>query len=306
MGRVELRHLRYYVAVAEALNFTRAAALLRVAQPSLSRQVRQLEDEIGVVLLERSQRGVRLTPAGTEFLAEARSILSRSDDAVRAIRALEDGTRGPLNLGYVWGLFHGMVPGAMERFHRLAPEAAVNLFDWTAAQQATGLAEGRLDAGFIGFGEEAEVWGLARRKVGECAWVAALPAGHPSARRRVLPIRALAGGVFLTISESAFPGAARLVAKACAEAGFRPRLVQAADRGHTLLTLVAGNCGVGLVPESLAALPHPGVVLKRLEQPPRGDLYLAWNPARKSALRDLFLGTCKEPAPGAPTRCGPS
>src|SRR2546427_1243945 len=102
---MELRHLRYFVGVAQALNFTKAARALRVAQPALSRQIRQLEEEIGVVLLERTQRGVKLTGAGAAFLAEARALLAQTEQAVGVARRTEQGLDGPLDLGYVWGLF---------------------------------------------------------------------------------------------------------------------------------------------------------------------------------------------------------
>src|SRR5262245_35719626 len=110
MRRMELRHLRYFVAVADELNFTRAARKLRVAQPALSRQIRQLEDELGVKLLERNHHAVRLTRSGHDFLADARALLLQSEQAVRAAR--QGGKTGPgqLNLGYVWGLFHSLVP----------------------------------------------------------------------------------------------------------------------------------------------------------------------------------------------------
>jgi DNA-binding transcriptional LysR family regulator len=288
---VELRHLRYFVCVADELHFTRAARRLRVAQPALSRQIRQLEDEIGVALFERGRGGVRLTPAGTAFLEEARSVLERSEQAIRTAQASGAARPAPLDVGYVWGLFHSLVPPFIERFRRLAPEAAVNLFDQTATQQALALAEGHLDVGFIGLAAEADAAGLAHRRIGACSFVAALPLGHPAARRRALDLPALASSMFLAISESTYPGAARLVADACARAGFRPRIVQAADRGHTLLSLVAGNCGVALVPESLAALPHPGVVLRPLLDPPRADLVVAWQPRRPHPLRDAFLAS---------------
>src|SRR5262245_36755259 len=108
--RMELRHLRYFVEVARALNFTNASRNLRVAQPALSRQIRQLEEELGVRLLERSRRGVRLTPAGEAFLGEARGVLEQSAQAVRVAQRTSLGKAGQLNVGYVWGLFHSLVP----------------------------------------------------------------------------------------------------------------------------------------------------------------------------------------------------
>lgn len=286
---MELRHLRYFARVAEELSFTRAARQLRVAQPALSRQIRQLEEEIGVALLKRNHRSVELTAAGTAFLEEARAILERSQQAVSTARASGSERACVLNVGYVWGLFHSIVPRAIGTFRRVAPESAVNLFDLSATQQADELAQGRLDVGFIGFAQEADALRLARRKVGSSAFAVALPEGHPLARAQKVQLSALAGEMFFAISEGTYPGAAKIVADACRKAGFRPRIVQAAERGHTLLTLVSGNCGVAVVPESLEALPHPGVLLRPLRDCPRGDLYVAWNPRRRSVPRDAFL-----------------
>src|SRR5512146_2362069 len=113
---MELRHLRYFVAVADELNFTRAAQRLRVAQPALSRQIRQLEEELGVQLLERNQRRVGLTQAGRAFLEEAKGLLQQSEAAIRRAKTAGESGRGELRLAYVWGLFHSLVPALLARF----------------------------------------------------------------------------------------------------------------------------------------------------------------------------------------------
>jgi DNA-binding transcriptional LysR family regulator len=286
---MELRHLRYFVGVAQELNFTRAARRLRVAQPALSRQIRQLEDEVGVKLLERNRRGVHLTDAGRAFLTEAQALLEQSEQAIRVAQAARQGAKGPLNLGYVWGLFHSLVPAAVERFRRRNPDVAVNLFDLTATQQADALLEGKLDAGFIGFAHEADAARLAKRKVGSCSFVAALPKDHAMARKPRVSLASLSQDFFFAISDQSYPGASRVVLDTCKRAGFRPKILQAAERGHTILGLVAGNCGVALLPEPLRALPHPGVVFRSLVQPTRSDLFIAWRASWPSALRDAFL-----------------
>lgn len=293
---MELRHLRYFAGVAEALSFTRAARKLRVAQPALSRQIRQLEEEVGARLLERDRRTVRLTEAGRVFLAEARSILAQSAQAVRAARAARQPGCGSLNIGYIWGMFHTLAPAAVARFRRDFPDASVNLFDMTATQQAAALAEGRLDAGFIGYAGEADGAGLAKRKVGSCALVAALPASHPAARRRDVALEDLARELFFVISEENYPSAARCVMQACAQAKFRPKILQVAERGHTILGLVAGNCGVALLPDPLRALPHPGVVFRPLANSVTSDLFVAWLPGHASPLRDAFLNCAGPPS----------
>src|SRR6185503_6517758 len=189
---MELRHLRYFVGVAQELNFTKAAQKLRVAQPALSRQIRQLEEEMGVLLLERHQRGVSLTQAGQAFLAEALALLGQSEEAIRVAQKTGRAADGTLNVGYVWGLFHSVVPSVVGRFRRQFPEVAVNLFDMTATQQAEALREGRLDTGFIGFAHEADAARLAKRRVGACTFVAALPQNHPAARQAKVSLATLA------------------------------------------------------------------------------------------------------------------
>jgi DNA-binding transcriptional LysR family regulator len=286
---MELRHLRYFVGVADELNFTRAAKKLRVAQPALSRQIRQLEEEVGVILFDRNGRGVSLTGAGKVFLAEARSLLAHSAQAIRAAQDSGKEVHESLNIGYVWGLYHSVVPAVVAQYRRDFPNVAVNLFDLTATQQAAALVEGQLDAGFIGFAEEADAAGLAKQKVGECTFVAALPQKHPAARRRTLALGALSQDFFFVISEESFPGAARWAREACQQAGFRPRILQTAGRGHTILSLVAGNCGVALLPEPLRALPHPGVVFRPLENSAKSDLFVAWKARPESTVRESFI-----------------
>jgi DNA-binding transcriptional LysR family regulator len=289
---MELRHLRYFVAVADELNFTRAAQRLHVAQPALSRQIRQLEEELGVQLLQRTQRRVTLTDAGRAFFEESKGILQQSEAAVRHAQAAGDMGSGQLKLAYVWGLFHTLAPALLARFRRDFPAAAAHLFDLTATEQARALKEGSIDAGLIGFAHEADATGLAKQKVGDCQFVAALPRHHPAARGPKLALKSLSGELFIAISENSYPGAWHIVADACRQSGFRPRVLEAAERGFTILGLVAGNCGIALLPESLRALPHPGVVFRSLVNPPRGELYVAWNPGRRSGLLEAFLKLC--------------
>lgn len=286
---MELRQLRYFVSVAQELNFTRAAQKVRVAQPALSRQIRQLEDEIGVRLLERNRRSTHLTDAGRAFLPEACALLEQSARAVQVAQKANRAAAATLKIGYVWGLFHSLVPGVMERFRCLLPDVPVHLFDLTATEQAGALVEGTLDAGFIGLADDAKGPGLARRKVGACSFVAALPERHASARKKRLPLLDLAEQPFLMIAEESYPGASHLVSQACELAGFRPKIAQHVRRGFTILGLVAGGGAVALLPESLCTLPHPGVVFRRLREPVGADLYVAWRPSLFRPERDTFL-----------------
>jgi DNA-binding transcriptional LysR family regulator len=286
---MELRHLRYFVAVAQELSFTKAAQRLHIAQPALSRQIRQLEDEMGVVLLERDRRSTRLTETGQAFLTEACALLAQSERAVHVAQKVGRAGFDRLNLGYVWGLFHSVAPNLIAQFRQRFPEVSVNLFDLTAIEQAEALRDGRLDAGLIGFALEADAAKLAKRKIGSCTFVAALPRNHWAARKSKVALSALVDDFFLMISEASYPGASRVVAEACRQAGFRPKILQAVERGYTIVGLVAAGCGVALLPEPVSKLPHDGVVFRALADPPRGDLFLAWSAARRLASRDAFL-----------------
>ena len=265
-----------------------------MAQPALSRQIRQLEEELGARLLERDHHGVRLTTAGRAFRAEAAEVLRQSEQAIRVVRQSGEAGAGQLNVAYIWGLFHSLVPPIIEQFRRQSPATAVHLFDLPPMEQAKGLTEGRLDAAFIGFAEEAKQAGLATTRVGTCCFVAALPEDHPAARGSRVQLKRLAGEMFLGISEQTYPGASRYVMDACGRAGFRPRILQMVERGYTILGLVAARCGVALVPESLEALPHEGMVFRPLAEPVVADLYLAWKPKLMPPLLARFLCAVKE------------
>jgi len=289
---MELRHLRYFVAVAEELSFTRAAGKLRVAQPALSRQIRQLEEELGAPLFERNRRATSLTSSGAAFLKDARALLDHAEQAIKSART--NSTSTAVNIGYVYGLFHTFVPPVVEELRRALPDHAVNLFDLSATEQAEALAKNRLDAGFIGFASEADDAGLEKEKIGSCAFIAALPKNHRAARLSAIPLQSLASDFFFTISETSYPAAFQVVARACEAAGFRPKILQSAQRGFTLLNLVAANCGVALIPEPLRALPHPGVIFRPLETPINESLYLAWSKKSPSALRAALRGSLKK------------
>jgi DNA-binding transcriptional LysR family regulator len=293
---MELRHLRYFVAVADALNFTRAAQRLHVAQPALSRQIHQLEDELGVRLFERNRRAVALTDPGRTFLAEARKILEQSANAMQMAKASADGCCGRLRVGYVWGLFHTLTPKLLARFRVRYPNVTVDLHDMAATEQAQAIRDGRLDAGFIGFAHEADAAALAMQRVGSSRFMVALPARHPAARKPRVSMNALSQELFIGISQDSYPGAWQCVLAACQQAGFKPRVLQSAERGFTILGLVASNCGIALLPESLKALPHPGTAFRPLTNAPLGDVFLAWNAKRDSRLRDTFVSFVTQPA----------
>src|ERR1700730_16491430 len=148
---MELRHLRYFVAVAEALSFTKAAENLHLAQPSLTRQIKDLESEIEVRLIDRSGRRIALTQEGESFLLDARRLLSECAQSVQTVQRLSRDQSGQLNIGYVANIYHDLLPATLGAFRKACPQTALNLFDMTPAEQCRAIEEHQIDLGFVCF-----------------------------------------------------------------------------------------------------------------------------------------------------------
>lgn len=189
---MELRHLRYFVAVAEALNFTRAAARLRLAQPALSRQVADLEDELGVFLLSRTSHGVRLTEEGKLFLAEARTVLNHVEESVAKVHALARGDFGELQVGYVPPLDLHILPRALARFQRTSPGVSVVLHDRGTDELCQELRGGSLHLAVMMQPSEEAVAGIEFEEVGRYPFFVAMAPRHPLTRLKAVPIEDLA------------------------------------------------------------------------------------------------------------------
>src|SRR5512143_2719226 len=181
---MELRHLRYFVAVAEDLNFTRAAAKLHLAQPSLTRQIHNLEEEIGVRLLNRSKSQVALTQEGRSFLVDARRILVLAEESIVAVQRLSRGETGQLNIAYLSNSDFELLPETLRVFRQTFPHIALNLFDMTPAEQFRALEARKIDLGFVGIRPPASAVGLQWERIAGHRTVVVLPAKHPLARKR--------------------------------------------------------------------------------------------------------------------------
>lgn len=292
---MELRHLRYFVAVAEELNFHRAADKLHVAQPSLGRQVRDLEEEIGERLFERDRNHVVLTDAGRVLLGAARELLAGAADAIEGAREAGRGTRGALRIGHVGALTAPFLPGSLAAFRQKFPRAEVEILELTMDEQVAALLAGTIEIGFL-----VRVPGgpvappFSARAVLECAVVVALPARHPLASERALSIKSLAGEKLLDVHESQRAGYGHWVRKICAQVGgFTPRFRRpAVANTNALLGLVAAGEGLAFLPEAILGSfqPSSGWVAKRLN-PPRLRFILdaVWNPANPSRLLTNYL-----------------
>ena len=288
---MELRHLRYFVAVAEELNFGRAAERLRIAQPPLSRQIRDLERELGTPLFERVPRGVELTPAGRAFLPEARLTLAQAERAQRTAERAARGEIGRLRVGFVEAVSDaGVLPDVLGFFRLHLPNIGLSLFEMDSLQQVEAFRDGRIDLGVLhGAPGEVEA-GLRAERVYAEPFVVAVPETHALATRPRASLRDFAGEPFLLFPRHVGPAMYDDLIARCRAAGFSPRVVQEVAGWHTLAGLVSAGVGVSFVPRSLGQLRRPGVAYR-----PVRDLGVemaisaAWKPGDRSPVRERFV-----------------
>ncbi len=286
---MELRHLRYFVAVAEALSFTKAAARLRLAQPSLTRQVRNLEDEIGVRLLDRSNNQVTLTEQGRRFLFDSKRILAMCAESVSSVQQMGQETNSHLNIGYVANVHYGLLPATLGAFRKLWPHVALNLHDMRSAGQLEALDAHKIDLGYIGLRPALAGHDMLFECIAHDTMLVVLPARHPLAQRAKIKLLDLAPQFFVGMSPKFHPGEREWLIKTCQNAGFTARILQEAESESAAIKFVADELGVALLPEQIAGLPHEGVVFRPLSPSLRRESTIAWrsdNPSK--ALHDYI------------------
>ena len=260
---MELRQLRYFVAIAEEGNFSRAAQRLHVSQPPLSTQIKRLEDELGVRLLQRTNRGVSLTAAGSVFYEETRAVLARLEHARgKALRA-DRGDIGMLAVGFVSIADYGVLPPALQHFRASFPLVEVQLHELTTDAQIRELRATRLDLGIAlapVSEPDLEFERLLREEL-----VLAAPSGHPAAKGSgAVDLRALAKESFIIPPRDIGPGLYDLIISHCHAAGFAPRITQHARQMQTVVGLVSSGMGFALVPSSVRNLKRTGVLYRPL------------------------------------------
>ncbi|TDH62038.1 LysR family transcriptional regulator [Dankookia rubra] len=297
---MELRHLRYFVAVAEERHVTRAAERLGMQQPPLSQQIRALEAELGVQLLRRRPRGVEPTEAGLAFLGEAQAILARLAAATATARRIAAGEQGRLAVGVPpTAPFHPFVPGVIRSFREAWPLVTLTLEECLRAELVERLQDGRLDIAFFR-AEAALPEGLVLHRLLEEPMVAALPAGHPLAAEAgpALTLAALAGETFIAYARQQGPALFEAMLAGCLAAGFSPRLGQEAPRVTSALSLVAAGLGVTLVPASTRRVALEGLAYRKLagEAVPRAVLAIVARRDGGSAAARNFLALVRQEA----------
>jgi DNA-binding transcriptional LysR family regulator len=304
---MELRHLRYFIAVAEELHFRRAAERLHMSQPPLSQQIRQLEEEVGAQLLTRNQRKVELTAAGAAFLVRAREILDAVEDAARQARRVQRGEVGRLAVGFVGSAMYSFVPELLRAFRDSAPDIALRLNEMGTTEQLRQLDDGRLDVGFL---RTPGRWpGLSFETVLEEQVVVAMPDVHPLAQRSIVPLSDLTGESLVLLTPGGSPGLRAALATSIAQLGGEERIAQEASEMQTVIGLVAAGVGISLVPESVRALVRHGVSYRPLDgDAPTVKLAMGWRTTDDSPVLASFLEKARAAAPaeGERGRRGPA
>jgi DNA-binding transcriptional LysR family regulator len=305
---MELRHLRYFVAVAEELHFRRAAERLHVAQPAVSEQVRKLESELGVLLFNRTQRSVTLTPSGQAMLGEARRVLRQAEVAQTAARNAAEDAKSRLRVGYLCDSLPSRVSRALRMLTASAPRVQVALETGPALGLLEAVRSEQLDVAVTGL--PAPTRGLRATAAGSEGVVAALPVTHPLAAGAPVPIERLAPERLVTLPRDTNPAFHNAIVSLCRDAGLSPSLLELAEpRVDQALLTVATGTGTALLPESAAThFASPGVRFVTVQTPaPVVDSVVVTRPDADDLATAAFLralGRAERPVAEAPARPG--
>jgi DNA-binding transcriptional LysR family regulator len=295
---MELRHLRYFVRVAEDENVSRAALRLHISQPGLSRQIRDLEAELGFPLLERTAKSVRLTDAGRVFLNEARAVLKRAEEAVQAARAIAAGGSAELHVGYAPSLTARILPPTLRAFQAVLPRVRVRLHDFSTEEMLTGLREGSLQLAFVVRLAPALLRGLQFQELTRETFCLAVAPRHPLAARRAVSLGEVAREPLVTYNRKDYPEVQGHLRALFASIKSRPRVVEEHDSVSSLVAAVEAGSGVAIAPESLACT--AGLRLKLIPfSPALAPLVIgaAWLQKRLTPAAERFLDCAKGAVP---------
>jgi DNA-binding transcriptional LysR family regulator len=306
---MELRHVRYFLAVAEELHFGRAAARLNISQPPLSQQIRRLERELQAPLFHRTKRRVELTNAGRVFLDEARALVTLAEQAAGNAQRASRGEIGQLLVGCA--LWADFLSGAaiIRRFARRHPDVEVELRDLTTAEQVSALVAGHLHVGILRPPVPSKLL-ASERLLSECL-VVAFPRGHRFRSYERVPWKALVDEPYVLFSRRRAPAYEAVVARACNEAGVTLKVRYEVEHPQTVLSIVEAGLGISLVPASLQTVKRPGIAYRRLSPPgPALETVIAWRRGSERPLVQAFVAVAREvaargaasPRPGAGAR----
>ena len=294
---IELRHLRYFVAVAEELHFGRAARRLHLAQPPLSQQIRRLEELLGYALFVRTSRAVSLTAAGATFLDRARRTLRTMANDIEETRSVGRGEVGSLHVGFVGSGMLTTLPAIFRQYREAYPGVRLHLHESFTAKVAEGLESGRLDVGVLRDGDPMK--DMEVRTIYAEPFVAVLPATHRRARQRSLLLSALRDEPFVYYPRSAGRRAFEKPLQLCEEHGFRPQIVQEASHWLTILRLIGAGLGVSIAPACVRRIASPEVVCLPLAgSKARSEIELAYPAGETRPMVERFARIALEARAG--------
>ncbi|HXI70509.1 MAG TPA: LysR substrate-binding domain-containing protein [Verrucomicrobiae bacterium] len=291
---MELRHLRYFVAVAEEQNVTRAAVQLHVSQPPLSRQIRNLEDELAIALFDRDANTVRLTEAGRVFLAEARIILRRAEDAVAMARAVAGGKRGEIHVGYAPSLTVELLPRALKCFRESNPGVRVLLHDLSTQGMLRGLTQGKLQVAMMVQVPPKVLTGLIFEELLRLPVCVAMHPAHPLARARNVGLEQVAKERLVTFTLADYPEHHAWIAGLFAPLNRPPQIVEEHDSITSLIAAVESGRGIAVIAQPLDGLGSPRLKVRPLRPaPPPLGVGIAYCKKFGSAATDNFIAAAR-------------
>ena len=292
---MELRHLRYFLTLADELHFGRAAQRLAISQPPLSVAIQQLEAEVGAPLFMRNSRGVQLTAAGQALVPAAQAAIDGAAQALHAARDAASGQVGRLSVGFAGTMLYRGLPQMLRRFQAEHARLQLTLRELSSSEQIVELQHARLDAGFAHVSHAPA--GLAAQLVSSQPFVACVPAVHALARKRTLPLDALAPEPLALVSRSVSPDYHARIVAACQAAGFTPQPLHEMQHWLSVVSLVSQGLAVALVPAALQQAQLAGAAFVPVKDPhgtlPRYETRCLWNPARDLPALGLFLAAVR-------------
>jgi DNA-binding transcriptional LysR family regulator len=292
---MELRHLRYFIAVADELSFTRAAALLRVAQSAVSAQIRLLEAAVGVELLERTSRRVQLTAAGHVFLEGAKKITADLEEIKRQAGRIGRAETGHLAVGFIGAQSHEWMPLVLKRFRQKHPDVEVTLTEMVPSAQLEALAARRLDVGVVGAIDGKPPHGLQIACIAQEQPMVGMPSDHELANRASVRLQQLRGEKLILTSRENAPSYRSWLARLFLRAGVETNVVQEVDRARTAVQYVAAGFGISIFGEHITRQPAPGVKFVPLRPCPQKLRYgIAWRKDSSEGLVHRFIGYAQE------------
>lgn len=289
-SRIDSRHLRYFLAVAEELNFRRASERLHIAQPALSRQIKALESEMNVQLLRRDKHYVQLTAPGRVALERGRKLLADLDGLVDATRRAATGETGSLRIGFISFVAYEYLPKMLQAYRASYPNVSIELQEFLVMQQFEKILDGSVDVAVLRTLYEDPRIGT--RIIARSRFIAALPSGHKLLKKRSVRMSDLAGEEFITLPRSQGPSFHTQVMGFCVRAGFEPSVVREASDGQAVIGLVGAGMGVAIVMESVAKLNTAGVQYRVIAGlPETAEIVLAWRKDNTNEALKRFIQT---------------